>query len=86
MLRTFHALPTEDRARRMKDREYLWCLVQSLLDREEELERLCPECRSRAREGRCPVCGKSAGAWGEGESNSSFDWERFQRLREGERP
>ncbi len=86
MLSAFRALPTEDRARRMKDRDFLWCLCQSLLDREEELDRLCPECRKRAEEERCPVCGKSAGAWGEGSVNPSFDPERFRRLREGERP
>ena len=50
MLKEFQALPTEARAREMKDRDYLWCLVQMILDREEQLDRLCPECRVRARE------------------------------------
>lgn len=48
MLREFHALPTEARAREMKDRDYLWCLANGLLDREEELGLLCPDCRAKA--------------------------------------
>ena len=48
MLKQFGALPTEERARNMKGRDYLWCLTNLLLDREEELERLCPSCRARA--------------------------------------
>jgi hypothetical protein len=34
VLRTFGALPTERRAREMTDRDYLWCAVNLLLDRE----------------------------------------------------
>ena len=37
----------------MKGRDYLWCLTNLLLDREEALERLCPRCRTRALEERC---------------------------------
>ena len=84
MLRQFGALPTEERAKRMLDRDYLWCLAHSLLDREEELSRLCPSCRARAEERRCPVCGAPAQGW-EGEANPSFDEERFFRLKEGKR-
>ncbi|MEY8231303.1 hypothetical protein AALA82_06735 [Oscillospiraceae bacterium 50-16] len=79
VLRQFHALPTEPRARAMKGRDYLWCLVNALLDREEELERLCPSCRSRVMEERCPVCGLPAGL-GEGMVNSAFDPARFAQL------
>ncbi len=85
-MRDFHALPTERRAREMKDRDFLWCLGQTLLDREEELERLCPDCRARAREERCPVCGRPSGLWGEGGVNPSFDLERFEKLRGGGQP
>lgn len=84
MLRDFSALPTEARAREMKDRDYLWCLVHQLLDREEELDRLCPECRARAEEARCPVCGRTRGSWGEGAVNTAFDQDRFERMRGGE--
>ena len=83
MLKAFQALPTERRAREMKDRDYLWCLVQMLLDREEELDRLCPECRSRAEEERCPSCGRPVPQWGEGAANPAFDPRRFEELKGG---
>lgn len=84
MLSRFGALPTEPWARAMKDRDYLWCLVNQLLDREEELDRLCPDCRTRAEEDRCPVCGRTRGAWGEGAVNAAFDQARFERMKGGE--
>ena len=78
VLRQFGVLPTEGRARAMRDRDYLWCLANGLLDREEELERLCPSCRARALEERCPACGRPGG-----EENASFDLSRFEELKEG---
>lgn len=86
MLRQFQALPTEPRARAMRDRDYLWCLANALLDREEEQARLCPACRSRIGEPFCPVCGQPAGRWGESGDNAAFDEARFARMREGDRP
>jgi len=83
VLKEFHVLPAEERAREMKDRDYLWCLVHQLLDREEELERLCPECRTRAAEERCPSCGRPSAVCGEGAVNPAFDLERFERMKEG---
>lgn len=82
MLREFQALPTEERAREMTDRDYLWCLLQMTLDEEEELARMCPTCRARAEEERCPVCGAPGQSW-EGTENAAFDEERYQRLKEG---
>lgn len=35
VLRIFGALPTERRARRMRDADYLWCGLNLLLDQEE---------------------------------------------------
>lgn len=69
----------------MKDRDYLWCLANGLLDREEQLERLCPDCRVRAEQARCPVCGRpeESEQLGEGGSNPTFDLAQFQRLKEG---
>jgi hypothetical protein len=61
----------------MKDRDYLWCALNLVLDGEEELSRLCPSCRAQAEEGRCPVCGAAPGDWGE---NGGFDMERFKAL------
>lgn len=83
MLREFHALPTERRAREMKNRDYLWCLANQLLDEEEQLERMCPACRARALEERCPVCGQSGESKAEGMVNPAFDLERFEQLKGG---
>lgn len=69
----------------MKDRDYLWCLLHSILDREEELERLCPECRARAEERHCAVCGRPSALWAEGEVNATFDEGRFEALKGGGR-
>ena len=83
VLKQFGALPTEGRAEAMKGRDYLWCLTNTILDREEELERLCPDCRARAMEERCVLCGRPAREWGEGMQNASFDPARFEALKEG---
>ena len=67
----------------MKGRDYLWCLTNLLLDREEALERLCPRCRTRALEERCSRCGRPATEWEEGTDNPPFDPTRFEELRGG---
>lgn len=64
----------------MTDRDYLWCTLNLALDREEELARLCPECRSRAEREPCPVCGAPRESWA---VNGGFDWERFDALKGG---
>ena len=84
MLRQFHALPTEKRVQDMKERDFLWCLVNQLLDEEEELERMCPACRTQAQEKRCLVCGGLV--WeAEGAVNPAFDMERFLTMKGEER-
>ena len=83
VLKEFHTLPTESRARAMKDRDYLWCLANTLLDREERQARLCPDCRSRAEQARCPSCGRPASDWGESSANAAFDLDRFERMKGG---
>lgn len=83
MLKQFRALPAESRVREMKERDYLWCLVNHLLDKEEELDRLCPACRARAMKNQCPVCGRAAEQWGEGMDNPAFDRSRFEELKGG---
>lgn len=85
VLRQFGALPTEERARAMTDGDYLWCAVNLLLDEEEAAERLCPVCREEVQAARCPVCGRETGQVSRGE-NPAFDWERFARMKRGERP
>lgn len=67
----------------MKNRDYLWCLANEVLDGEERLEQLCPACRSRALEERCPVCGQADTGQQDGMVNPSFDQERFEQLKGG---
>ncbi|MCI8989661.1 MAG: molybdopterin oxidoreductase [Lawsonibacter sp.] len=67
----------------MKGRDYLWCLANTILDREEQLGRLCPSCRARALEERCSRCGRPAAEWEEGTDNPTFDPARFEELRGG---
>ena len=55
----------------MKGRDYLWCLTNLLLDREEALEE------------RCAACGAPAGEWGEGAASTAFDPARFEALKGG---
>ena len=64
----------------MKDRDFLWCLVHQLLDREEELEALCPACRAELEKECCPRCGLPRG---EGGVNPAFDEGKFQQRRGG---
>lgn len=68
----------------MRDRDYLWCLTHMVLDREEELERLCPSCRAQVRQGLCPGCGRPVDAVA-GAVNPNFDPARFAALKRGER-
>lgn len=67
----------------MKGRDYLWCLVHDLLDKEEELDRLCPACKVRAQEARCSACGQLRDSW-DGAVNPAFDQARFERMRGGD--
>ena len=85
MLRYAGALPSEKRAQEMTDADYLYCLVHEMLDREEAMERLCPECRTRAEEARCSICGAKLGEAASG-GNASFDMARFIRMKEGRKP
>lgn len=82
MLKTFGALPTEQRVREMTEEDYLWCAVQLLLDEEEAEAALCPSCRAKLGEARCPVCGQETGPVVR-EENAGFDWARYARLKEG---
>ena len=43
MLKCFGALPTEERAKAMREEDYLWCAVNLLLDEEEVARQLCPQ-------------------------------------------
>ena len=67
----------------MKDRDFLWCALNLMLDDEEELNALCPTCRNRAMEQRCTVCSSPLFMAG-GEVNPAFDNARFERIKRGE--
>lgn len=84
VLRYAGALPSEKRAQEMTDADYLYCLVHEMLDREEELERLCPTCRKRAEEARCSICGELL-VDAAGGDNAGFDMARFICMKEGQR-
>ncbi len=75
------ALPTEERAKQMKARDYLWCALHLALDRE-ELARLCPACRREAAE---EVPGLRAPDRDGGGAERGLDEARFERLKRGER-
>lgn len=85
VLRAFRALPTEERVGRMRQRDYLWCALNLVLDEEERLAMLCPSCRTEAERERCPACGRETGALVR-EENPAFDLERFLELQGGETP
>lgn len=82
VLKAFGALPTEERVRQMTEEDYLWCAVQLLLDEEEAEMALCPACREKMEQERCPVCGRETGAVRR-EENAGFDWARYERLKKG---
>ena len=76
VLRRFGVLPSEPRARQMTDGDYLYCVLQMMLDDEAERDRLCPNCRAEAEIPRCPVCGAE-----QAEENAAFDAARFEELK-----
>ena len=51
-----------------------------MLDEEELLDRLCPQCRMELEQEHCPICGDRLDHWAMGQ-NDGFDWERFESLR-----
>lgn len=79
VLRQFGVLPSEQRARDMTRNDYLYCALQLMLEREEQLDRLCPQCRSQAEENHCSACGRVL--YGENGKNPAFDVKRFEELK-----
>ena len=67
----------------MKQRDFVWCALNLMLDDEQELAGLCPTCRTRAMEERCTACGVPL-AQTEGGVNGGFDETRFAALKRGE--
>lgn len=75
-LRAFGVLPSERRAKQMTDGEYLYCVLQLMLDEQEQLDALCPSCREKAEQARCPACGRQMA-----EQNANFDEARYEELK-----
>ena len=61
--------------------EYLYALANLRLDREAELEALCPACRAEAETRRCPCCGGAMPI-----VNPGFDESRYEELKHVESP
>ena len=76
VLRAFGVLPSEQRAKDMTDGEYLYCVLQMMLDEQEQLDLLCPSCRQKLQEPRCPACGQTLP-----EENAGFDEKRYEELK-----
>lgn len=81
MLRSFGLLPSSEQAQALTDRDYLLCALHLILDDEERLSRLCPTCREAAQTC-CPACGTPLEQTG---GNPSFDWQRYEALKRGEK-
>lgn len=81
VLKTFGVLPSEARAREMTWGDYLYCALQMMLDRKDQMEKLCPQCQSRAEEARCSLCGREIS--GEMGKNPAFDQKRFEEMKRG---
>ncbi len=56
--------------------EYLYALANLRLDREAQLEALCPACRANAEAVRCPCCGGAMPT-----VNPGFDEGRYEELK-----
>ena len=56
--------------------EYLYVLANLRLDREEQLDALCPACRADAEARRCPCCGGVLPT-----VNPGFDESRYEELK-----
>ena len=59
--------------------EYLYALANLRLDREAELDALCPACRAGAEAIRCPCCGGPLPT-----VNPGFDENRYEELKHAE--
>ena len=69
----------------MTDGEWLWLFVNQLIDNEEHLEKMCPECRDEATStNKCIRCGKVLTKDEDKFINPNFDANRFERLSRGD--
>ena len=69
----------------MTDEQWLWLFVNQLIDSEEHLEKMCPECKDEAISGkRCIRCGKVLTDDNDRFINPNFDRSKFEELSNGE--
>lgn len=65
----------------MTDGQWLWLFANQLIDNEEHLEKMCPECRNEATStNKCIRCGKVLTKDEDRFINPNFDASRFERL------
>lgn len=65
----------------MTDGQWLWLFVNQIIDNEEHLEKMCPDCRSEATSThKCIRCGKVLTKDEDRFINPNFDASRFERL------
>lgn len=65
----------------MTDEQWLWLFVNQLIDSEEHLEKMCPECRDEAiSDKRCIRCGKVLTNDDDRFINPNFDSSKFEKL------
>lgn len=64
----------------MTDGQWLWLFVNQIIDNEEQLEKMCPECRNEvtSETKKCIRCGKVLAK--QGFINPNFDASRFEKL------
>ena len=70
----------------MTDGQWLWLFVNQIIDNEEHLEKMCPECRNEVTsEKKCVRCDKVlAHKSHDSFVNPNFDPTRFEKLSNGE--
>lgn len=65
----------------MTDGQWLWLFVNQIIDNEEHLEKMCPDCRNEVTSTRkCIKCGKVLAKDEDRFINPNFDASRFERL------
>lgn len=65
----------------MTDGQWLWLFVNQIIDNEEHLEKMCPECRDEvASDKKCIRCGKVLTSSHDSFINPNFDSSRFEKL------
>ena len=52
-------MPSDDSFRKLTDEQLVWLFINQLVDNDEKLERMCPDCRDEVTSKcKCTRCGK----------------------------